>query len=766
MSAELGVVHDSLTVLAEAVSVTDRRLIHWLGEQASAGATLPDALVREALVSHLADVVYSAYYVFGAPRELRTTRVTPATLSGCAAFVRALVDANRGAGHWYTPNRHEDPARATVWGVDYAIRPVGEGASTDGRLRLPSVLPMRSPGYVMFFGDAGPAGDRDLRTVRCYWNVLRRAAPGLITELTTALNRLGVPFQLKVVYANTAWTPRADPMVLYLSAPDLLRAWPSLRDVHQLVRDGMRPYVPAMTRPVACGLAVADDPPGHESFGMYLATVLAEGIVAAHEEHRGTEGPSERCAAMVAALERVGRSVEKPHLNPGHVELSLPLNKPRWVKTPRSAHSTATTDWLARADEMASRIAGQSLWSGNRCTWLTTVADTAGAEWRCAGADLYGGLAGLALFFGELHRSTGKRLHYEHAVAAGRQALATCETLPLHGLHAGAVGAGAAIAAVGVATNNDGLRSGGLALVRSALAQPVDPKEVLASDVIYGLAGSVIAILWATAISGPAPGDSEMLGRATVLGELLVNEITGWRPEAEPLSPGSGMAHGASASVWALSELAAATGAPHFANAARDAARAESAFFDPALRNWTSLPGLAPSAANTEHGRSLRENRFDWCYGAPGVSVARRAYWTATSSADSMQELRIAVTATRAAAKAFPDHGHEADLCHGSAGIAEVLGLVPAHLAEPDDIALRAAMVEAALVEYADADRLAHSPGLMLGAAGAGYAALRMAAPATVSPLAPISSGCAENTIIPTKRSQYGHRDEQCRAPA
>lgn len=66
MSAELGVVHDSLTVLAEAVSVTDRRLIHWLGEQASAGATLPDALVREALVSHLADVVYSAYYVFGA----------------------------------------------------------------------------------------------------------------------------------------------------------------------------------------------------------------------------------------------------------------------------------------------------------------------------------------------------------------------------------------------------------------------------------------------------------------------------------------------------------------------------------------------------------------------------------------------------------------------------------------------------------------------------------------------------------------------------
>ncbi len=65
--------------------------------------------------------------------------------------------------------------------------------------------------------------------------------------------------------------------MLYTLAPQFERLAPIVADAHRRIEPWLRPASPALTKPLAPGLALAEDPgAGTESFGMNRCRLLAE----------------------------------------------------------------------------------------------------------------------------------------------------------------------------------------------------------------------------------------------------------------------------------------------------------------------------------------------------------------------------------------------------------------------------------------------------------------------------------------------------------
>jgi lantibiotic modifying enzyme len=93
----------------------------------------------------------------------------------------------------------------------------------------------------------------------------------------------------------------------------------------------------------------------------------------------------------------------------------------------------------------------------------------------------------------------------------------------------------------------------------------------------------------------------------------------GWFTNVETVKPITGFAHGAAGISWALLELAARTGNTNYRDTALKAILYEHSQFSSAAGNWAeNAPGS--ETAGKETGPSMA-----WCYGAPGIGLARVA---------------------------------------------------------------------------------------------------------------------------------------------
>jgi hypothetical protein len=81
------------------------------------------------------------------------------------------------------------------------------------------------------------------------------------------------------------------------------------------VHPWLEPGTPALTKKLAPGLALAEDPGRGESFGLTRCQTIAEGIVRAYE--RGRESLEERQATVEEALAEAGVDPAAPYLNSG-----------------------------------------------------------------------------------------------------------------------------------------------------------------------------------------------------------------------------------------------------------------------------------------------------------------------------------------------------------------------------------------------------------------------------------------------------------------
>ena len=90
----------------------------------------------------------------------------------------------------------------------------------------------------------------------------------------------------------------------------------------------LKPAIPALTKPLAEGLGLAEDPrPAGDSFGMHRCRLLAEAVVRAHERR---PGPAQaRLEDVEARFGAEGISLDRPYLNPGSADdYALPPTAP------------------------------------------------------------------------------------------------------------------------------------------------------------------------------------------------------------------------------------------------------------------------------------------------------------------------------------------------------------------------------------------------------------------------------------------------------
>jgi hypothetical protein len=171
-----------------------------------------------------------------------------------------------------------------------------------------------SPGFYLAQGNRALDMTRAADIVRVYWNVTAKGAVLLMASLTRDLNELDLPFRFKVVGHLDCYA-RCDSAVLYLQQDDFSRAAAVLARARVSAARELEHSVPAFTKQLAPGLAVAENPDQDKSFGWHRCELVADAVVEAYE-HR-VDGLEQRLDRVAQRFTQEGLSLDAPYLNAG-----------------------------------------------------------------------------------------------------------------------------------------------------------------------------------------------------------------------------------------------------------------------------------------------------------------------------------------------------------------------------------------------------------------------------------------------------------------
>jgi type 2 lantibiotic biosynthesis protein LanM len=248
-------------------------------------------------------------------------------------------------------------------------------------------------------------------------------------------------------------------------------------------------------------------------------------------------------------------------------------------------------------------------------------------------------------------------------------------------------------------------------------------------DIIGGTAGCLGALL---SLQKVRPS-SKTLDAAIRCGEHLLqtatvmNEGLGWPTKVGSGTPIAGFSHGCSGMAWALGELWGVTGDERYKTTAMEAVRYERSQFVPAAGNWPR-PESAPAEKEDRMALSVA-----WCYGAPGIGLARLRLLRNIDHPLLREDLSAAVKTTLE-----QGFGTNHSLCHGALGNLDFLIQADEAL---NDATLHDEVthLEGAILDSMASDGWlcgvplgVESPSLLNGLAGIGYGLLRLAEPARV----------------------------------
>ncbi len=567
---------------------------------------------------------------------------------------------------------------------------------------------------------------------RFYLAVRPEAAARWMERVTAGLNDHRIPFGLKMLRYREDY-PRADSAVLYLPRRHAGFVATQLAALSRDIR-GLEGQAPLFTRPIAPGLAMADDPPGGESFGAHRMRRLAAALLAAQRSGAADADSAERAVALGLADRGVDPS--RPWLNPGNDDVEL--------GPPASALSLGCRAPEPPFLDVASRIARQlvrdALHHDGRCSWLGWFVGPSGEGPKpalcSAGADLYSGTAGIALFLGRIGDKLSDQAMLETARAALRHALAAAPALPHIGGYSGISGVVHAAAQLAALWEEEAIeRAMDPLFAEIERRQSLEPEF----DIVGGLAGAIRALL----TTPDGPWRARCLGLANALGERLLGaaceEDRGlwWAASAAKAGqPLFGYAHGNAGIAAALRLLATATGSSRFADAADSAIRLELSGFDADRANWPDhrLHSMITEPLGPERVPFMTA----WCNGAPGTALALTRFPDPTR----YPQLEPAIaTLADELQRELQRPGGNYSLCHGVCGHAEIVAEIGAALGRPHlaELAREAGARGARSVGDGhwpcgiDANR--ESPGLMIGLAGIGHFYLRLADPGIPTPL-------------------------------
>lgn len=301
-------------------------------------ARLPSPRLPDGL-SHF---LYAHYYLQD-PNEVENGRTNalskiPIRAREDVDFGLALRAANRGKGYadpgWVVVGHRDGGTLARKKGVTLfltsddlvdATLPLPVGAAVT--VRFPNDRPYAYPGFYTAEGDGGPAtpeGGRQI--VRVYFDVRPEHAGALVSALTGTLGATLSKFSLKLLN-NPRWYTRPDAAVAYLPRDEWPKARPILRDVVRGLGDRLGGRTPALTRTLARGVAIAEEPNVESpivrpSFGFHRCDLIACGLVRAHLA--GVDDAAGRYGWILREYRAAGLDPARPWLNAGSADF-LPL---------------------------------------------------------------------------------------------------------------------------------------------------------------------------------------------------------------------------------------------------------------------------------------------------------------------------------------------------------------------------------------------------------------------------------------------------------
>jgi len=749
----------------------------WFGETCPANdsilalAAFSPAVASSILADVLIQRLYEDFYRKGRPSPQSPFDRMTLRAGTSQPFVDALSAANSGNGTcqtgWVvTGLANSDPDAATLTirrnglNLRASIEEIAFNEKTPARigdevgLRFPKELPAVSPGFYMALSDT-PYSAANGQVVRLYWNLYPWAAANLLSGITSRLNGAGLRFQLKLIDHPDRYQ-RCDAAVLYLLKHDIEQAAPLLASVYQDVRVDLKQPVPAMTKWIAPGVGLAEDPPGGDSFGVHRCRLIANGLVRGWKQ--GANSVEDRLAAVIHTLHDAAIDLEHPYLNPGSVDdykLSFGGDS-RSVQvaatTPSTRHPTPQ-DYLNAAAMIGREICVQAYWHQGWCNWLGVETREVnapahhGITYASLGPELYGGSSGVALFLAELAAATGDAEARATALGAIRQALGRADTIkpPLQlGFYAGWPGLAYVAVKVGTLLDAEDVVLAARSLLGHITSSLEREHEY---DLLGGAAGGIIALLRLAHLSD----DGLLVERASSLGEQLITAAvcsgTGCSWPSQ-VSPGgahlTGLAHGASGIGIALLELWHATGDHRFHTAAECAFAFERRWLNPATGNWPDF--RAVDEPDARPASQLAYSTY-WCHGAPGIALARLRAFELTGSGQYGDEAVVALSTCQGSIhQVLHDGTGNYSLCHGLAGNAAIL--LRGHQALGSEFqSFRSTALQVAdegMRLYAGPDRewpcgshRGWTPGLMLGMAGIGHFYLGLSHPTLPSVLLP-----------------------------
>jgi lantibiotic modifying enzyme len=530
-------------------------------------------------------------------------------------------------------------------------------------------------------------------------------------------------------------------VVLYLRSADFRDASSILGQVARTLRPHAFDAVPAFTKSIARGVALAEDPGPGLSFGEHRCGLVAAGLIQAFEA--GRRDFAGRLEAVEAQFNAAGIDLDSPYLSPGSIDV-YDFSPPAPAGTARQRTRPGQAGAEHVAEEIGGELCRRATWYEGRCTWLGPPPESEpGRRLESLGFDLYAGTSGIGLFLAELAAATNNAETRRTALGALQQALTRASEAPktstsLYDGHTG----------VAVAAARAGILLGHASLVDAArsLALQQDrrrPDEDGPDDLLSGRAGAVLGLILLSKLLD----DHALVTPALRLAEELVERSRpgprgrSWRsPLFRDSVDQTGMSHGAAGIALALVVASAACGDDRLRLAAEETFDYEWSWFDADAQNWADLRGVRRGQRG-----DLLAYSTDWCHGAPGIALSRLAAHRAFGGERWKREASLGLDTTLSRVARSLETGFDAVdacLCHGPLSCGEVLLTGGAYL---DDARYRATALDlaaAAASAWQSAEqtwRAQSSPGLMSGMAGLGYFLLRASGRRTPSLLLPLA---------------------------
>lgn len=279
---------------------------------------------------------------------------------------------------------------------------------------------------------------------------------------------------------------------------------------------------------------------------------------------------------------------------------------------------------LEEAGKQAATLAQLAVRRGSSAAWigLDWLGDSEVSQLVVLGPDLYNGACGIAVFLAAHAAVTGDVSSDALARAAvaglrsslvGRNPARTARSLGVGaGLGLGSVIYGLAV--IAALLEDDAI------LNDARIAAELITDEIIAADrqldVLGGNAGAILGLLRLYRQTG----DDDALCIAVKCGRALMAQdrvgYPGARTWASPAfgRPLNGMSHGAAGYAYSLAALSAATGHDEFASPVMECLAFEDSTYNVAQNGWADLREMADAAWPCK-----------WCYGAPGIGLARIA---------------------------------------------------------------------------------------------------------------------------------------------